>query len=178
MLYAVTLSTVKLSILLLYRRIFTSPKFLWSTVVMGVIVLAWMLTVEFGVLFQCIPVDGAFNMVKMQTAHCINHMGFYRGISIASLATDILILLMPFPVIWGLNNSVKRKISLCALFALGSLYVLQQILFLSGNTCGELTTSSVCIASILRILYLGPFSKNPEDTTCKTSTRSKPPASN
>lgn len=103
---------------------------------MGVIVFAWMIAVEFGVLFQCVPLAGAWDLVRMKTAHCINRNSFYRGISIASLITDVLILLMPFPVIWGLNNSIKRKLSLCALFALGSLYVVSQSNLTANNDDG------------------------------------------
>lgn len=57
-------------------------------------------------------------------ANCIDKGKFYLAAVVVNVAIDFLILLLPIPVIAPLQMPLRRKISLCLLFATGGLYVL------------------------------------------------------
>ena len=44
------------------------------------------------------------------------------AISIPNIVTDVIILLLPLPVIWKLQLHFKKKIAVSAIFSLGILY--------------------------------------------------------
>jgi len=69
--YALTLPTIKLSILFMYRRIFHLVKsFQYALYAVGAIVLGWMISVVLTQIFSCNPVDGSWNLTAMATAKC------------------------------------------------------------------------------------------------------------
>ena len=49
----------------------------------------------------------------------------YYGMAISSVILDVLILVMPLPLIWRLQMSVKDKVAVSGIFLLGSLFVSQ-----------------------------------------------------
>lgn len=123
--YALTLPTIKLSILLMYKRIFRVKPFQYATIAVGLIVLGWMIGVIFAQIFTCTPVEGAWNPAVVQ--HCIDQTKFYYGNAIANLLTDVIILCLPLPLIWRLQMTTHRKYALSGVFLLGSLYDLHPL---------------------------------------------------
>lgn len=49
---------------------------------------------------------------------------FYLGNAAANVCIDVLILLVPIPIVWGLQLQMIRKILVCGIFLLGVLYEL------------------------------------------------------
>ena len=123
-LYPITITSTKISILLLYRRIFITPKFKLATSIVGAICVIWLMTAILGDLLQCRPIAGASELkgIPYDHARCMNHPEvFFWFISLILLATDVIILCLPISMIWKLKMCIQQKIVLSAMFLLGGL---------------------------------------------------------
>ncbi|KAL4999870.1 hypothetical protein BDV10DRAFT_184014 [Aspergillus recurvatus] len=117
----VSLSVVKISILFLYKRIFTTPRFqlfAWIAIyVMG----AWGILYFFLVLFEGDPISAAWTGVGRfrydTVAIGVSQVG-------TSIALDFIVLMFPLPVIWTLHMPTRRKIAVALIFWLGALQLL------------------------------------------------------
>lgn len=147
--WALAHTFVKLSIVLLIRRLFhtVGP---WQMVTTALIVftVAWGITAFLGNTFQCIPVQ--YFWERNIEGHCsANEQAFSISIGSLALVEDAVLLLIPVLIIWRMKLDCAEKIRITALFSFGGLYVSYQTdipLFL--------TTDSVCIFSILRVIEL------------------------
>jgi len=111
--------TTKVSILLLYHRIFpgrTFTKVLWS---IGAFVAVWTLAAALVDIFQCVPVQAQWNPTIPHT--CVNIDAELTAVSVLNVLSDFSILGLPLPMLWKLNTTRKRKMQLIAIFMLGSL---------------------------------------------------------
>lgn len=57
----------------------------------------------------------------MQGAECIDLDLFGKVTGVLNLATDVLILCLPVPIVWGLNTTKPQKVILTGMFLLGVL---------------------------------------------------------
>ncbi|OJJ42185.1 hypothetical protein ASPZODRAFT_77553 [Penicilliopsis zonata CBS 506.65] len=132
LLYFIAVPLVKLSVLLFYRRIFGMRWTLWFCA--GLTVGYWAgCTAAF--LSCCRPLSYYW----MQYSHpdsgkCIFELyPFYIGNAAASMATDVLILTVPMPIVWKLHMRRSQRLLVCSIFLLGSF---------------------VCVASVVRIYFM------------------------
>ena len=120
--YALTLPTVKFSLLCMYWKIFNRvAAFRYAAITVGIIVFCWMVGTLFTQIFNCNPIQGAWNVEIGAT--CIDPVKFYHGNAISNLLTDVIILLLPMPLVWRLQMTFKRKVALSGVVLLGSLWV-------------------------------------------------------
>lgn len=119
-LYAFNLGWTKLSLLLMYYRIFHFPYFKKMAWAVGAFVMAWVVCVTFLFIFICVPVEKLW--YPELPGRCINQVGTWIANAAATILTDIIILLMPIPQIWGLQLGTREKIGLTTAFFLGFLY--------------------------------------------------------
>ena len=117
--YKITINLTKTSILLLYLRIFLQRWFrICCYTLMGVI-LAYMVATTSSSIWQCTPIRGAWD--KSVHPECINLTKNWYANAGFSIATDVLILLLPMQPIWASNLTVNQKRALIIVFALGGL---------------------------------------------------------
>ena len=83
------------------------------------LVIGWFISTLSAIIFQCTPVEGAWNQPAAK--HCINARAFFLGNGTASMIMDVLILCLPMPMVWRLQLNRKRKLALTGMFLLGSL---------------------------------------------------------
>ena len=111
---------IKLSILFLYLRIFISTKFrifCWG----GVVFVASMLVANTLVgIFACSPVKAFYDMT-ITDKRCINDVHFYWATAILNVVTDLYILILPMPIVWKIQTTLRRKIAISLIFILGGL---------------------------------------------------------
>ena len=113
---------IKMSVLLLYRRIFVGRTFNHYSLVMCGVIALWALGFFFAVAFSC-----GTNLANFWTSaqtieqYCVNTNALYLGFAISDVLTDILILAIPIPIVWKLHMSVENKVGLTCIFLLGSL---------------------------------------------------------
>ncbi|KAK4504020.1 hypothetical protein PRZ48_004935 [Zasmidium cellare] len=119
-LYPTALALNKLGVLLMYQRLFGIERKLTIAVkVVAAIVIAWWIGVEVATLLQCQPIDKFWNYQK--EGHCLNIIALFEGSAIPNVIIDVIILLLPQPILWKLRMSMSNKIALCGIFLLGAL---------------------------------------------------------
>ncbi|KAI5253968.1 hypothetical protein E4T42_02534 [Aureobasidium subglaciale] len=119
-LYSACMLTMKLSVLMLYRRLFPIHNFRiqwWSAFCF---VNAYSVMFIFASLFSCSPVSAAWD-VSISEHKCINRTALYIAYTVMNSISTWWILLMPMPIVWSLAMKNDQKYLLTSLFALGSL---------------------------------------------------------
>lgn len=118
--YKLTMNLTKISILLLYMRIFAVfTWFRWIGRVLIGIVTAYMISAFFAAVFQCTPVARAWD--KSIPGTCISiEMNWYANAGF-SITTDAIILLLPIKPILSLKLPVAEKVAVMGVFVLGAL---------------------------------------------------------
>ncbi|KAK7420458.1 hypothetical protein QQZ08_010372 [Neonectria magnoliae] len=135
--YKFTINLTKLSILLLYLRIFLQRWFrICNYILMGIIASYTIATVCSSI-WQCSPIEGAWN--KSIDPKCISLTKNWYANAGFSIATDVLILLLPMQPLWTSNLPVAQKRALMFVFALGGFVTVTSIM--RSTTLNFSTTS-------------------------------------
>ena len=121
--YNPAIVAVKISILLLYRRLFTDKGLnrtfdicIWSV---SAFTLAYSIIGVFTILFHCTPINSLWNPTV--TGKCIDFESVLITVSSCNIGADIFVLCIPMPLLWGLNMPTRRKAQLMGIFLLGGL---------------------------------------------------------
>ncbi|GKT51929.1 satratoxin biosynthesis SC1 cluster protein 4 [Colletotrichum spaethianum] len=116
-LYAWNLGWTKLSLMLMYYRIFHIPffkKMMWFVITF---VFAWVICITFLFIFICVPVEKLW--YPDIPGRCINQVATWIANAASTIFTDLLILLLPLPQVWKLQLRYAEKIALTFAFGLG-----------------------------------------------------------
>ncbi|KAB8239081.1 uncharacterized protein BDW43DRAFT_296432 [Aspergillus alliaceus] len=113
--YILAPPTVKLSLLLLYRRIFVNSRFLKVVYIMGAAVIVWAIVMTFLAIFNCSPISAFWT----GRGKCIPLKAFAIGYAIVNILTDLGVWLMPIPNMWKLQLPTAQKVALTLIFVLG-----------------------------------------------------------
>ncbi|KAJ5179969.1 hypothetical protein N7492_003179 [Penicillium capsulatum] len=137
--YLLALGTIKISFCLFYLKIFPGNRFrLLCWALIGLLVAE---TVEetMVVIFQCWPVQKAWDASGTMDGKCLQLLTFYYISFGIRLATDIAIFTLPIPKLLQLKMTIGKRAGLIFMFSLGVLVV---------------------VTSIIRVTYLNNFSKD------------------
>lgn len=85
------------------------------------LVIAWFVAMFFTTLFNCVPVEYFWNRQLPGGGRCVDLLQFAYGNGITNLLLDVIVLCLPFPMLWRLQLNFRTKISLCFVFTLGFL---------------------------------------------------------
>ncbi|KAF4625633.1 hypothetical protein G7Y89_g12532 [Cudoniella acicularis] len=125
-LYNVSLTLTKFSIVLQYLRVFVKPRIRMACkVVMGIILVYGLQTLLCSIL-ACIPVSG-FWLIN-EPSKCIDKKFQWFFNASFNILTDLLILSLPIPVLLNIQLPTKQKLLLTFVFALGGFVCLISIL--------------------------------------------------
>ncbi|KAJ5382533.1 hypothetical protein N7517_000444 [Penicillium concentricum] len=124
--YKLTMNMTKMSILLLYLRIFIQRWFRITCYVLLVIITSYMVAAFFASVFQCTPVARAWD--KTISGSCIHITTNWYANAGFSIATDIIILALPMHPLYKSKIQPRRKIALMLVFALGAFVAVTSIL--------------------------------------------------
>lgn len=111
----------KTSALLFYSRVshsIMSPPFRWTIRITHVMVAILGLWLFWALLFQCVPVESEWNFTLQK--HCLVQRSEYIGCCTPDFILDVIILLIPIPLLWKLQMLLKRKLLTLAVFVTGS----------------------------------------------------------
>ncbi|KAK0662726.1 hypothetical protein DIS24_g1671 [Lasiodiplodia hormozganensis] len=128
---------VKISILLQYLRIFAIKKMQLACRI--VLVLNSLFTLETVIIsvFDCTPIPFFWDK-SIKGGHCVNFGAMWFSHASTNIVFDIVLVILPMPVIKSLNLPKKQKIALMGIFALGTFATV---------------TSSLRLSSIYKISY-------------------------
>ncbi|KAL8734369.1 MAG: hypothetical protein Q9166_001567 [cf. Caloplaca sp. 2 TL-2023] len=123
-------SMTKISILLFYIHLFPTKTFCHAAYTLIVVVSAWMIQQVLASLLLCHPIS--YNWDPSVNGSCGDvAANCLAGAGINTL-TDILILVLPMPIIWRLHVPLRNKIILSFIFGLGSLICIISIVRLKS----------------------------------------------
>lgn len=81
-------------------------------------VIAWSVMVFLMAFLLCRPL--AFNWDKtLPGGHCAKEPGPFIATGVLDLVIDIMVLLLPLPLIWNLQVSLANKVALFSIFGVG-----------------------------------------------------------
>jgi len=120
-LYGPLLTAIKISILLLYLRLFGIRRtFRIIVYVLEALVICWCISILFVSIFQSSPIKYLWTP-DLTNAHHINFTAYLVGLAVPNVVMDFAILVLPLSIVWQLQISRKRKVALSAIFLVGTL---------------------------------------------------------
>ncbi|KAL5313085.1 hypothetical protein ACEPPN_019512 [Leptodophora sp. 'Broadleaf-Isolate-01'] len=123
--YVTTVALTKVSLLLMYYRIFPIDSMRISCWILGTLSVCWCISIIMVSIFQCTPIAKAWNPTI--PGHCINLKGSFIGNAVPNILTDVAILGLPMPHVWRLHTTLIQRCQLSAVFLLGSFVVFTSI---------------------------------------------------
>ncbi|KAI6348617.1 hypothetical protein MCOR25_010761 [Pyricularia grisea] len=115
--YAWNLVWTKISLLLMYIRIFQTNIIRRISIGIGILVVCWGFTIMFIFIFICVPVEKLW--YPQIPGHCINQVATWIANAVSTILTDMAILAIPFTQVWNLQLRRMDKIGLTFAFGLG-----------------------------------------------------------
>jgi hypothetical protein len=123
--YVTTVALTKVSLLLMYYRLFPVNSMRIGCWILGALSVCWCISIIMVSIFQCTPIAKAWNPTI--PGHCINLKGSFIGNAVPNILTDVAILALPMPHVWRLHTTLIQRCQLSAVFLLGklvSIYIL------------------------------------------------------
>lgn len=117
--YGLSVTLVKISVLLFYRRVFDIARLRRQIYAIGFLVIAWLVVHNLICVFKCNPIQKFWD--HDLPGHCLDTMSAIRGEQVFNIILDVVILALPVKAIMKLQLPMDRKLSAIALFLLGGL---------------------------------------------------------
>ncbi|KAK5137846.1 hypothetical protein LTR08_006614 [Meristemomyces frigidus] len=138
----------KLTFCFLYLRIFNQKPFKRLVITVASIVAAGSLAFAIATVFQCTPVHRAWD--HRIPGHCTNNSAFWYSHAAFNTFWDIVIYIMPVPLIRSLKLRGGQKTGLVSIFALGAFVIVASIvrmvmLYASADTADPSWGSTVAL---------------------------------
>ncbi|KAI2470484.1 hypothetical protein F4781DRAFT_390340 [Annulohypoxylon bovei var. microspora] len=119
-LWAVSLSLCRISIIHLFSKIFLVQAFIVAARATYVLIILWALAAIFSAFLICQPF--AFNWNKLvEGGTCGNVMVSWITTGTLNMVSDLILLIMPMPYLLGLELSWRKRLLLAATFGIGIL---------------------------------------------------------
>lgn len=106
-----------------YRRVFTplDPALKIAICFGFFLTLSYPLTIWVTMANCCRPVSYFWNKFSGAEGKCINVNQFFLALGIINMLNDFIVLLIPFPRIVTLQMSIRKKVAICGIMAVGLL---------------------------------------------------------
>ncbi|KNG88224.1 hypothetical protein ANOM_004573 [Aspergillus nomiae NRRL 13137] len=125
-LYLGSVNLPKFSILLLYYKLFPTRKMRAMVKFMMVVLVLITIATIVGTSLVCRPFSA--NWDGSIPGNCGNKKVLYIWASFPNIVTDVILLLLPMPVLWSLNVSQRLKVGLTITFAVGSIGLVTSVI--------------------------------------------------
>ncbi|KAL9047122.1 MAG: hypothetical protein Q9214_000226, partial [Letrouitia sp. 1 TL-2023] len=100
--------------------IFVGQWFYRATLAMLLINIGWGIAFELVYVFQCQPVSvGWETAFGISHQSCISRIAFSEIFAASTIGLDVLIIIMPWPLIWKLQMAIRQKVAVTGIFLLG-----------------------------------------------------------
>jgi len=118
--YYAAMTSVKLSYLWFYLRIFPQPDFRkWIWACMGLVASYWLGSM-LQIFLICAPFEMNWNP-PISGGRCASYNVAFVTIGIFNMITDLIIMLLPIPFLRRIQMAIGTKIGLVAIFSIGLL---------------------------------------------------------
>ncbi|KAI1332857.1 hypothetical protein F5Y16DRAFT_128603 [Xylariaceae sp. FL0255] len=152
--YLATIWISKVSVCILYRRLFPGRVIYITLCIIVALMLATSLATVLALFFACRPFSANWASPAVQATHCINKEPIFVWGTLPNVLTDTAMLIMPLPIIWKLHMATNFKIALTVTFLIGSLGLVTSILRISSFANNNSFTDATFNAATLQIVTL------------------------
>ncbi|KAL9101691.1 MAG: hypothetical protein Q9163_003077 [Psora crenata] len=125
----ISLASIKISVLLFYRRIFITPTFKRCADTMIVVLIGWAISTAIAQIFAGDPISSVWNPLAPHLRY--NYNAFLLAVAGMSIIFDVMVLCFPLPMIKGMHLPTRRKFIVTGIFWLGAFNKI------SGHTAGS-----------------------------------------
>ncbi|KAI9844431.1 MAG: hypothetical protein M1838_002189 [Thelocarpon superellum] len=117
--YTIAICFLKLSMLLLYLQF--SPAKWYRYVVRGMIfvIVGFAVASVVAMLASCTPLDKVWDL-EVTWGHCTDRAKQSLASGSMNIITDVLLIILPLPVVWRLRLPLKQKLALVGVFMIGT----------------------------------------------------------
>jgi hypothetical protein len=119
LIYTACISTVKLSVLFFYLRVFPNKHMRIATKIVIGFVTVWAVANILMFFLICRPFEANYNPAIGGT--CGNQVSAFIAVGAYNIVSDFVVLTLPLRTIWTLNTKKQMKLSLTAIFLAGLL---------------------------------------------------------
>ncbi|KAG8156608.1 hypothetical protein KVR01_013559 [Diaporthe batatas] len=120
--YTMAAMTIKLSIILLYIRVFSTAHTIFRHCIHGALLMTMALGATFTVVItsSCRPLQYFWTRYDgVSEGTCIDLGSFFAAFSVMNVSLDVFLLVLPIPMVLKLQMSARKKTIVCALMLLG-----------------------------------------------------------
>lgn len=119
--YLICLCLTKVSVLCFYLRIFPHQRFRWAAHTTMAFVVAPTLILVLMQVFQCVPIRYVWEgwMDSAQEHRCVDMNTLAYTAASFSIAQDLVILVLPLPLLVNLNTATRSKVGIIIMFSMG-----------------------------------------------------------
>lgn len=122
--YLLSLFGFKTSILVMYLRVFSvNKRFRYATWATMFFVCGYLLSNFWTQLFGCSPRSKYW--IPDTPGHCINYTKAGQAYGSMNIASDLLIFILPLPIVWRLQMPLKERLGVLLIFMSGLVYVMK-----------------------------------------------------
>ena len=118
--YLPLVAFAKISLLISYRKFSISRWLSLAATITIAMIAAYSLAIMFAILFACTPIQKGWD-ITVTEGNCINRDALYIAAVATNVATDLILLILPIPVMVQLKLPAVQKVGLLCMFAVGSL---------------------------------------------------------
>ncbi|KAH8692037.1 hypothetical protein BGW36DRAFT_276883, partial [Talaromyces proteolyticus] len=146
--YAVGMGSIKCSLLLLLKNIFgtTSVAFRRISWTIVTLCISWSVMTILIAFLQCRPLNYNWNL-KDPAGHCDNQNAAFAAVGAVDIATDVMIIILPVPMVLARQLSNSKKAAIISVFALGlftiGITVARMVEILNVNFATFITTGKM-----------------------------------
>ena len=119
MIYPPAVGLAKSAILIFYLRINPDRIFRLQVFFVLFVVLGYMVAIIIAEIFECQPVAKYWN--PLLAGRCINIESLFLANAYLNVLTDLMVLIVPIPMLISLHTSLRQKLLIWGLVATGSL---------------------------------------------------------
>ncbi|PWY63651.1 hypothetical protein BO83DRAFT_411832 [Aspergillus eucalypticola CBS 122712] len=126
--YIPALAAAKFALLMLYYRLLHMIR-IWRIIIFLVtfIIAGYTIALTLGLIFPCQPIAKNWDLT-ITTGHCVDRSGFYLATAITNTVSDIILIIIPIPVIVKLKLPLIQKLGVGCMFGIGCLTIITSII--------------------------------------------------
>jgi hypothetical protein len=94
----------------------------YTIYIIAFIISEYSLALVMALIFACSPIQKGWDTsIPRGVGSCINRPGVYLGTAVTNTLSDVVLILIPIRVVWGLQMRLVQKLGVVAMFCIGCL---------------------------------------------------------
>lgn len=110
---------MKLALCIFYLRISPQRWLRISVFATMTIISCYTIGLFFAFVFGCQPIEKNYNALITE-GHCIDAAALYISTAVVNIMSDVMLFILPMPMIFNLQMPLKQKLGLFFMFGIGS----------------------------------------------------------